>query len=208
MKTGFLGPWAVAAALGAAMGTATDADAAVVTLASTCTANCSELGLAEGAAVSAQFEVHVSALGNQTLGRADVEGFSVSLGNIAFDDGDLSNWDFFLTTDAAGTVSNFQFLASFGSSINDLADSIDLRLPWWAAAHHGTCRSGIDGQASPCDFASSGNNFGYAGLMASGNLPELAITLQVPEPPPLALAGIALGALTVASRRRRPPPLA
>ncbi|MBP6902223.1 MAG: PEP-CTERM sorting domain-containing protein [Burkholderiaceae bacterium] len=198
MKKTLSGSLALVAALAAAAG----ANAALVTMSGSCAANCSELGLATGDAVSARFELAISAAENQTLGRAQVTGFSVNLGNIAFDGSDLANWDFFLTTNAAGQVSNFQFLASFGSSASHLADSIDLRLPWWAASHHGTCRSGIDGQPSACDFASSGNNFGYAGLMSSGDHPDVSLTMAVPEPSALALAGLSLAALAATARRR------
>lgn len=198
MKMKFFYPWATAVALGAATG----ANAAVVMLTNICTVNCSELGLAPGSAVSAVFEVNASAAGNQTLGRADVTGFSINLGNIAFDYGDLSNWDFFLTTDAAGTVSNFQFLASFGGP-GVLADTVDMRMPWWGATHQGACRNDYDGQPNPCDFATQGNNFGYAGLMASGDNPEIQLAMELPEPSALALAGLALGALAAVPRSRK-----
>jgi hypothetical protein len=182
---------------------AMSASAALVTLNGSCGDECSDIGLSTGDAVSAWFDVNTSGVTGLTLGKADVTAFSIDLGNIAFGNNDLSNWDFWLVTDQTGVVTGFQFLASFGTSYTNLGDSVDLRLPWWAAAHQATCFNGID--ATACDFSVGGNAFVYAPPQISGNNPVVTISQDVPEPASLALAGAALLGLCASSRRRGHP---
>lgn len=180
---------------------ATGASASVVTMTGSCDTNCDQLGLPGGGAVSATFELAVAGGANLSIGRADVTAFSIQFGNIAFDNDDLSNWDFRLSTDASGLVNDMQFLASFGTSFANTGDTIDLREDQWWTSHTAACFDGVTGV--PCDFSVAGA-FAHGpdyehGSSAFAVAPDVQ---AVAEPATLALAALALGAAWTFGRRK------
>jgi hypothetical protein len=176
-----------------------NATAAVVTMTGTCDLSCDQLGLAPGGTVSASFDLDVAGVASLEVGKASVVSFWVNFGNIAFDSGDLSNWDFRMVTDAAGSVTGLQFLASFGSSFDTLGDSLDLRESQWWTSHSAVCSDGVVGTA--CDF-NVAPAFGAIGNYQYGAsaFRIAAVAQGVPEPTSLALAGVALCGLFGASK--------
>jgi hypothetical protein len=194
-----------------AAGVSSPANAALVTLSSSCTIDCATIGQNVGDAVSAQFTVNAGpSFANLSLAKSAVTDFAVYFGNVDFGIDDLpTNWDFRLQTNAAGVVTLFQFLGSFGSPTSlafaTTGDSVDLRHDVWFAARHGTCVS-TGPQARPCDFSVT-NIFGAYDPAATSNRTTDAVDVRigaatVPEPSTLALLGATLAGLAVTRRRK------
>jgi hypothetical protein len=178
--------------------------AALVTVTGACGVSCEQLGLAPGGTVSASFDLDFAGGANMFVSKASVVSFSVAFGNIAFDNTDLSNWDFRMFTDGAGNVAGLQFLASFGSSFDALGDSLDLRENQWWTSHTAVCSDGLIGTA--CDFGVA-PALGVIGDYQHGTSVVALVedAQNVPEPASLALFGAALcglfGAGTLRTRR-------
>lgn len=178
------------------------AGAALVSLDGTCASTCSHLGLADGNAVSARFDVQAAGgFSNLSLSKADVTGFTIDFGDIEFGFADLTNWDFRLSTDSAGAITDLRFLASFGSA-SGLGNSVDIRLGNWFAVHSGACaRFSPSPEFVPCDFTQTGV-YGRSGPEAQGSSGSVTIE-NVPEPASLALALAAFAGLGLTRRPRR-----
>jgi hypothetical protein len=184
----------VTAALSCALG----ASAAVVSFTGTCTGLCAGIGLANNASVSATFNVSSGlSLNNLTLGKASVQSFVVDIGTVDFTNNDLSNWDFVVSTNAAGLVTSFQFLASFGLPQNPgftLGDTVDLRLSnWFAVDGTGVCSQNPFNPVL-CDFQLT-TIFASSTAPAVGPATVSLTASNVPEPSSWVLAAAALLAL-------------
>jgi hypothetical protein len=158
---------------------------------------CADIGLSVGAGVSALFDLDTPGpdFAGLTLGKADVNFFSIAFGDVSFTSAGTNNWDFRLITNGAGTITQLKFLASEGVS-GTYSETVDLRANRWFASTSADCLGG------PCDLALAQTFVQLAGTGAEGLVSSLNLSAAVAEPGTLGLLG--LGMAAGVGLRRRP----